>query len=94
LHPTVLQHLGLKNGRTSFCGQLQRAGEHIEVTIADDGRGFDSTSAVKELGLVSIAERAKIAGGSVDIVTAAAQGTRIHARIPAEARVNSDGKVA
>ena len=74
--------------------RLQRAGEHIDVTIADDGRGFYSASAVKGLGLVSITERAKIAGGTVDFVTNAPQGTRIHARIPAEARVKSNGKVA
>ena len=74
--------------------RVQRSGEHIDITIADDGRGFDTTSAVKGLGLVSITERAKIAEGTLTIVSAAPQETRIHARIPAEARVESDGKVA
>ncbi len=139
LHPTVLQHLGLVKGLTSYCGELERAhgvtmrcsaegefasispdaalclyriaqealrnviahagasradvrlvhaSDHVEITIADDGRGFDSRNPAKTgkgLGLVSIIERAKIAGGTVSIVTGDTQGTRIRARIPAKA---------
>jgi two-component system sensor histidine kinase UhpB len=69
---------------------LRSAGEHAELTVADDGRGFDvirRRQNDKGLGLVSIAERAKIAGGAVTIVSALNQGTRVQARIPINARV-------
>jgi signal transduction histidine kinase len=66
--------------------RLVHAGDHVELTITDDGRGFDTSRAIESgrgLGLVSIRERAKIAGGTLSIVTGAARGTRIEARIPA-----------
>lgn len=66
--------------------RLVRSGEHAELTIEDDGRGFDvarSFEAEKGLGLVSIAERAKLAGGAVRIVAEPNRGTRVLARIPA-----------
>ena len=142
LHPTVLQHLGLVKGLTSYCGELERAhgvamtctaegdfrtitpdaalcvyriaqealrnviahagarradvrllqaGDQAEVTIADDGRGFDATNRVdrdKGLGLVSISERARSIGGTVSVVSALNQGTRVQAKIPVNGRVN------
>jgi signal transduction histidine kinase len=143
LHPTVLQHLGLVKGLTSYCGELGRAhgvvmrcsadgdftsispeaalcvyriaqealrnviahagasradirllraGDHVEITIADNGRGFDNTYTAKSgkgLGLVSITERVKIAGGTVSILTGDTQGTRVQARIPAHAHADN-----
>jgi signal transduction histidine kinase len=137
LHPTVLQHLGLVKGLTSYCSELERAhgvamrcraegdfasispeaalcvyriaqeslrnviahagakradvqltraGDHVEITIVDDGRGFDSGNSAKGgkgLGLVSITERAKLAGGTLWIMTGDREGTRVQARIPA-----------
>ena len=55
----------------------------------------DSTSPAalergKGLGLVSISERARIAGGTVSIESGPRQGTRVRARIPANARVKVD----
>ncbi len=89
----VVAHAGASRAEV----RVQRAGDHVEITIADDGRGFDSTCSVRSgngLGLVSITERAKIAGGVVSMVTAPTRGTRIHARIPAGTRAESDGQVA
>ena len=121
LHPTVLQHLGLVKGLTSYCGELGRAhgvgmtctaegdfkaitpdaalcvyriaqealrnviahagasradvrllqiADQAQITIADNGRGFDATNRVERdtgLGLVSMYERARIIGGTVTI---------------------------
>jgi two-component system sensor histidine kinase UhpB len=69
---------------------LRQAGDHAEITITDDGRGFDPSRRLqndKGLGLVSISERAKIAGGAVSIVSTLNQGTRVQARIPINASV-------
>ena len=141
LHPTVLQHLGLVKGLTSYCGELARAhgvaitcaaegdfgaitpdaglcvyriaqealrnviahagasradvrlvqmGEQAQITIADDGRGFDAADRGDRdtgLGLVSMSERARIIGGTVSIVSGPNQGTRVQATIPMRARV-------
>ena len=144
LHPTVLQHLGLVKGLTSYCGELERAhgvamtcraqgdfrtitpdaalcvyriaqealrnvvahagahradvsllraGDQAEITIADDGRGFDASNRVerdKGLGLVSISERARIIGGTISVVSGLNQGTRVQAKIPVNGRVKLD----
>ena len=42
------------------------------------------------LGLVSMSERARIIGGTVSIVSALHQGTRVQATIPMHARVRLD----
>jgi PAS domain S-box-containing protein len=144
LHPTVLQHLGLVKGLTSYCGELGRThdvamtctaegdfgaitpdaalcvyriaqealrnviahavasranvrllqmGDQAQITIADDGRGFDATNRAERdrgLGLVSMSERARIIGGTVSIVSGLNQGTRVQATVPMNACVKLD----
>ena len=79
--------------------RLFRRADNAEITIADDGRGFDVNDPErrKGLGLVSITERAKIAGGTISIETGLNQGTRVHATIPVSGRgvdAGVDGQVA
>jgi two-component system sensor histidine kinase UhpB len=72
--------------------RLLRTGDDVEMTIADDGKGFEVTGSLKRgkgLGLVSITERVRLAGGSVSVVAEPKQGTRVHARIPAQALVTA-----
>ena len=144
LHPTVLQHLGLVKGLTSYCGELGRAhgvamtcaaegdfgaiapdaalcvyriaqealrnvvahagasradvrlvlvGDQAQITVVDDGRGFDVAGRGERghgLGLVSMSERARIIGGAVSIVSELYQGTRVEATIPMNARAALD----
>jgi PAS domain S-box-containing protein len=68
--------------------RLLRTGDKAEITIADDGRGFDVASSLerdKGLGLVSITERVRLAGGTVSVVAESKKGTRVRAEIPAPA---------
>jgi signal transduction histidine kinase len=62
---------------------LARSGEHIELTVTDDGCGFD-VEAVRRtssgLGLVSMEERARGIGADVQIVSGVRQGTTIRVR--------------
>ena len=85
----VIAHAGASRADV----RLLLIGGEAQITIADDGRGFDATDRVerdKGLGLVSIAERARIIGGTVSIVSGPNQGTRVQAKIPMNARVKSD----
>ena len=65
---------------------LTESDEHVELTVADDGHGFDLEAVRREgtgLGLVSIEERAHAVRGHVHIVTYPKQGTLIRVRVPA-----------
>jgi signal transduction histidine kinase len=67
---------------------IARARDHIELTVTDDGRGFDLEAVRRDgsgLGLVSMEERAHVVGGDLQIITRPGQGTTIHVRIPAGA---------
>ena len=54
----------------------------IEVTVADDGRGFDTAVAYDGFGLVGMRERAALARGSLEVTAGSPHGTVIHASIP------------
>jgi two-component system sensor histidine kinase UhpB len=65
--------------------RLLQMGDQAQITIADDGRGFDTTNGVQRdtgLGLVSMSERTRMVGGTVSIVSALNQGTQVTATIP------------
>ena len=73
--------------------RLLRTGDHAELTIADDGNGFDVPNSLgrgKGLGLVSITERVRLAGGTVSITAEANKGSCVRVRIPASALAKSD----
>jgi two-component system sensor histidine kinase UhpB len=82
--------------------RLRRRDDDAEITITDDGRGFDLSDPDRHngLGLVSLTERAKLTGGSISIETGLNQGTRVHAMIPVNGRPKTsadavlDGQVA
>ena len=75
---------------------LRRIGKDAELTVADDGKGFDigrvGRSGRGGLGLLSINERVRLAGGTVSIVTTLTKGTRVQIRIPIRVP-SSDSKV-
>lgn len=65
---------------------LSRAGDELELIVADDGRGFDVSAAQNNgggLGLVTMEERANLLGGGVHIVSEAGRGTTVHVHSPA-----------
>jgi two-component system sensor histidine kinase UhpB len=63
--------------------------DHIaELTIADDGQGFDvaeSRNNGKGLGLLSISERVRLAEGTLTVVTEKHKGTQLCVRVPTRA---------
>jgi signal transduction histidine kinase len=68
--------------------QLSRRDGHLHLSIRDNGVGFDVAAlrdqAVRgaSLGLLSMEERATLAGGGIEYLSARGQGTEIHAWFP------------
>jgi signal transduction histidine kinase len=59
----------------------------LEVTVADDGVGFDADAVSlrsRRLGLTTMAERARAAGGALEVASAPGAGTtvRLEVRVP------------
>src|SRR5262249_15209826 len=62
---------------------LVRPNGHVELTVRDDGSGFDVEAARRSghgLGLVSMGERAHVFGGDVEVVSRPAEGTIVRVR--------------
>lgn len=68
--------------------QLAVDGERLVLGVRDDGAGFDVEAAQRRaalgasLGVVSMAERAALAGGTLHIDSAPGQGTAVRAAFP------------
>jgi signal transduction histidine kinase len=54
----------------------------LELTVRDDGVGFDVERRRSDLGLVGMAERAELVGGRLDVESAPGAGTTVRARFP------------
>jgi PAS domain S-box-containing protein len=73
--------------------RLYRVADQVELTVTDDGNGFDVGSSLtrgKGLGLVSIAERVRLARGSVRITAESTKGTCLRVQVPVVAMPRSD----
>ena len=64
---------------------LTRSGPSLDLTVVDDGRGFDVARVRQNggLGLFSIEERARLVGGTLKVDSFPPQGTIVHASVPA-----------
>ena len=66
--------------RVSRVGSGESA--HVSVHVEDDGVGFDPDDA-SGVGLAGLRDRAAEVGGTVDVVSAPGEGTRVTVRVPA-----------
>jgi signal transduction histidine kinase len=80
----VRKHARASSVRVSLRGR--RGG--LLLTVADDGCGFDPASAGDGMGLVSIWERARLAGGEAVIRSQLNIGTELEVFVPLPRRVN------
>lgn len=68
--------------------RLQTAEEHLELSIVDNGQGFnvqealDTAQSEKRFGLLGIQERAYLMGGSLDIESAPGRGSALRVVLP------------
>jgi len=82
----VEQHAAARRLRVA----LRRQGAMVVLDVEDDGRGFDLVEAEVVpgqggFGLVSMRERVQAIGGRLTVTTRQGGGTRLQARVPAEA---------
>lgn len=63
---------------------LARENGALELTVADDGQGFDAASPLARghVGLASMRERVRSLDGQLTFATSPGQGTRMTARVP------------
>jgi two-component system sensor histidine kinase UhpB len=68
--------------------ELSKSNGTLQLVVCDDGRGFDENAARKRAiegesqGLLSMQERATLAGGDLEIDSAPGRGTCVRARLP------------
>jgi PAS domain S-box-containing protein len=64
--------------------QLRGTSTEIQLTVRDNGIGFDVDSAMRKqgLGLISMRERANLVGGKIFITSQPMHGTEINVRVP------------
>jgi signal transduction histidine kinase len=68
--------------------RLKQTPATLEVTVQDDGRGFDLQKVLESyerrgsFGLLNIEERAKLVGGASEMMSAPGQGTTVRVTIP------------
>jgi PAS domain S-box-containing protein len=82
----ALHNVAKHSHANSVAVQLRRTSSDLELTISDNGSGFDLNKARSAggLGLVSMRERIHLIGGQFEIFTKAGEGTKLQARVPLE----------
>jgi signal transduction histidine kinase len=81
----VVRHSGSREARVALEGHP----DHLALTIADGGAGFEAGAGRADggLGLAGMRERLRLAGGTLTIDAAPGRGTRIQGRVPRETRI-------
>nr|WP_239071446.1 GAF domain-containing sensor histidine kinase [Amycolatopsis sp. SID8362] len=82
----VIKHAGTRSAGL----RLHREDDEIRLSITDNGRGFHREGrsfgedpAAGGYGMTSMAERAELIGGHLEVVSRPGQGTTVTARVPA-----------
>jgi signal transduction histidine kinase len=80
----ALTNIAKHAGATSCQILLRQDDGDLEVTVSDDGRGFDPAeiTARRGLGLAGIRERATLLSGRVALESERGAGTRVRVRLP------------
>lgn len=71
---------------------IEKTGDEFVLEIRDNGKGITQTeqSGLRSFGLMSMRERAQLAGGSLDIVGVTEKGTALTLRVPIQGHAKLD----
>jgi two-component system sensor histidine kinase DegS len=84
----ALRNVGRHSNATRARISLQRCGDRLEMTVTDDGKGFEPPKEISDLvmmgklGLLGMYERARLLCGSFDIRSEPSQGTTVVVELP------------
>lgn len=79
----ALRNVAKHAGKTHVKVTLQGTKDRLRLIVRDSGEGFDTTAKVAPgLGLVSMRERASLAGGTFDIKSELGEGTTVTVTVP------------
>ncbi|MGH3001881.1 MAG: sensor histidine kinase [Gaiellaceae bacterium] len=84
----TLSNVGRHSGASRVTVRVRPRAGGVALTVADDGRGFDSSSALAaaagrgRLGLVGIAERVRLLGGVLTVSSTPGDGTTVGIVLP------------
>jgi NarL family two-component system sensor histidine kinase YdfH len=81
----IARHAQARHARVS----IRSSGDVLEIEIGDDGIGFDPARDMERMGhygLTGLRERARQAGGTLEIIGSTSKGSSLKARIPLPAR--------
>ena len=72
------------SGVQHFEVRIQGSLGEIQLTVHDDGAGFDAESAMSSqgLGLISMRERVSLVNGTMSIISKPGGGTEVSVRVP------------
>lgn len=80
----VVKHGQISQAKVS----ISRMNEEVQITVSDDGRGFDTTHVFDELqesgGLMNIRHRLQLMGCELEIRSQPGQGTRVIIHVPSK----------
>lgn len=85
----ALNNIAKHSGASEVVVALTVAGQESQLLVQDNGHGFSAKDQIDastdvHWGLLTMQERARSAGGSVDLYSTAGQGVRVVSRLPLE----------
>ena len=79
----ALANIAAHSGASRVTVRLRNLGDHVELTVRDNGHGFDTSALpVGSFGIVGMAERVRIAGGTFQVESVPSRGTTITVDLP------------
>jgi signal transduction histidine kinase len=89
IYRVVQEALGnaIKHGEAGEASvMVVERGDSIELTVTDDGRGFDPTLRHGGFGLLGMRERLELAGGGLEVTSRPGDGTTVRGHVPVPRR--------